>query len=526
MTNITGIAAAAQRARRQAQGQRSTTVNVPAPIGGWNARDSLAEMPIQDAVSLTNWFPTTSDVMGRMGFTKWATGLPTQVNTIMTYNPASGTPKMFAASGAGIYDVTGGGPVGAPVVSSLTSDKWAYTNFSTSAGPFLGIVNGQDGYYVYNGTTWQSVTAVSTPISITGVDPTTLGFITSFAQRVWFIQKNSLNAYYLPVSSVGGAAQAFPLQAIFRRGGSLVSMGVWTVDGGYGMQDNLCFVTSEGEVAVYQGTDPSQASTFSLVGVYQLGSPMGFRSFLKYGGDLLYIGKDGLGPISALLASTRINTNINLTGKIQGAISQATSLYANNYGWCMVLFPLQNMIILNVPVGLGQQQQYVMNTITGAWCNFTGWNANHWERFNDQIYFGSNGYVGLAWNGFSDSSQNINAIAQQAFSEFGTPLQKRFTMMRPILWTNGAPALAAGINVDYDQNIPNSTLSFLPTSFGIWDSAIWDSDIWGGSLQIAKAWQGVTGVGMTGSPTLKAAINGTETHWAASDIVFETGWTV
>jgi hypothetical protein len=192
----------------------------------------------------------------------------------------------------------------------------------------------------------------------------------------------------------------------------------------------------------------------------------------------------------------------------------------------MVLFPLQNMIILNVPVGLGQQQQYVMNTITGAWCNFTGWNANHWERFNDQIYFGSNGYVGLAWNGFSDSSQNINAIAQQAFSEFGSPLQKRFTMMRPILWTNGAPALAAGINVDYDQNIPNSTLSFLPTSFGIWDTAIWDSDIWGGSLQIAKAWQGVTGVGMTGSPTLKAAINGTETHWAASDIVFETGWTV
>jgi hypothetical protein len=50
--------------------------------------------------------------------------------------------------------------------------------------------------------------------------------------------------------------------------------------------------------------------------------------------------------------------------------------------------------------------------------------------------------------------------------------------------------------------------------------------IWGGSLQIAKAWQGVTGLGMTGSPTLKAAANGNEIHWAASDIVFETGWTI
>lgn len=526
MTNVTGIQAAAARRKRTAQGQRSQTVNLPAPIGGWNARDSLAEMAPQEAVSLTNWWPTTSDVMVRQGFSKWATGFAGQVNTVMPYNPAGGSPKLFAASGAGIYDISGGGPIGAPVVSSLTNDQWAYANFATAAGPFLGIVNGQDGYYVYNGTTWQSVTSSSTPISITGVSPTSLSFITSFAQRVWFIQKGSLSAWYLPVSSVGGAAQQFPLQAIFRRGGSLVSMGVWTVDGGYGMQDYLCFVTTEGEIAVYGGTDPSQSTTFALVGVYQLGSPMGFRSFSKYGGDLLYIGKDGLGPISQLLASSRVNTQVNLTAKIQGAISQATSLYPNNYGWCMVLFPLQNMLILNVPVGPGQQQQYAMNTITGAWCNFTGWGANHWERFNDQIYFGGNGFVGIAWNGFSDNSSNILAVAQQAFNEFGTPLQKRFTMLRPILWTNVAPALSAGINVDYDQNIPTDSLNFSPANFAIWDSALWDSGMWGGGLQIAKAWQGAAGVGMIGSIVLKASTNGIETHWAASDIVFETGWTI
>jgi hypothetical protein len=599
MTNITGIAAAAQRKRRQAQGQRSTTVNLPAPIGGWNARDSLAEMAPQDAVTLTNWFPTTSDVMARQGFTKWATGLPGQVNTVMPYNSSTGSNKLFAASGTGIYDITSGGVVGAPVLTGMTSDKWSYTNFATLAGPFLGIVNGQDGYFIYNGSTWQAITSgtgqtistitnagttatlttaaphglttgnivsvsgatpaayngtftitvtgantftyvmssnpggnatvvgvYSLSTNISGVNPNTLSFITLFASRLWFIQKNSLKAWYLPVGQFGGAAQFLDLSPICRRGGSLVSMGILTMDGGYGVQDQLCFVTSEGEVVIYQGTDPSQSSTFALVGVYQLGTPMGFRSFMKYGGDLLYIGKDGLGPISQLLASTRVNTAVNITGKIQGAISQATSLYPNNYGWCMVLFPLENMVILNIPSGIGQQQQYVMNTITGAWCNFTGWNANHWERFNDQIYFGSDGYVGLAWSGYSDNSSNINAVAQQAFNEFGTPLQKRFTMMRPILWTNGAPALSAGINVDYDQNIPNSTLNFLPTSFGVWDSAIWDMAVWGGSLQIAKAWQGVVGIGMTGSPTLKAAVNGTETHWAASDIVFETGWTV
>jgi hypothetical protein len=599
MTNLSGIAAQAMKKRRQAQGQRAGTVSLPAPIGGWNARDSLAEMAPEDAVSLTNWFPTTSDVMVRLGHTKWSTGYSGQVNTVMGYNPAGGTQKLFAANGANIYDATNGGAVGAPVLTGMTSDKWAYTNFANSAGPFLAMVNGQDGYFIWNGTTWisignaagQTITSITntgttatlttaaphglttgtsvtvsgaTPTqyngtfvitvtstttftytmltapsgsatimgaytvstNISGVDPTTFSFVAVFANRLWFLQKNSLNAYYLPVSSFGGQAQLFPLQPQFRLGGSLVSIGVWTVDGGYGMQDYLCFVSSQGEIAIYGGTDPSQASTFQLVGVYQLGSPMGMRSFMKYGGDLLYIGKDGLGPISHLLASSRVNTSVNLTGKIQGAISAATTLYANNYGWCLTLYPLNNMVIVNVPVALGQQQQYVMNTITGAWCNFSGWNANHWERFNDQIYFGSNGYVGLAWNGFNDAGSNINAVAQQAFNEFGTPLQKRFTMIRPILWTNGTPALAAGMNTDYDQNIPQSTLNFLPTLFAAWDSAIWDLGIWGGSLQIAKAWQGVVGLGMTGSPTLKAAVNGTETHWAATDIVYETGWTI
>lgn len=512
-------------ARARAQAANANVVTLPAPVGGWNARDSIAAMAPTDAPTLTNWWPTTSDVMVRMGYRRFATGMSTQVNTVMGYNPASGSQKLFAAAGANVYDISAGGAVGAPVISSLTNDKWQHTNFATSAGPFLCMVNGFDGYYVYNGTTWQNVTAVSSPISITGVDPTTLIQVCVFASRIWFVQKNSLKAWYLPVGQVGGAATAFDFSPIFVRGGSLVALGVQTMDGGYGMQDQLCIVTSEGEVAVYQGTDPSQASTFAKVGVYQLGTPMGNRCFMKYGSDLLYIGRDGLAPMSQALTSTRVNSAVNLTFKIQGAISEATVLYAGNYGWSMVLFPLADMLVLNVPVSLGAQQQYAMNTITGAWANFTGWNANCWERFQDQIYFGGNGFVGQAWNTFADDGQNIAATAQQAFNAFGSQgTLKRFTMMRPILWTNGSPSIFAGMSLDYDQNIPQSTLSFSPVAYGVWDSSLWDVGLWGGDLNIAKAWQGVVGIGSAAAPVLKAATNGIETHWISTDIVMEQGW--
>ncbi|MEI6590348.1 MAG: hypothetical protein WCO38_10445, partial [Verrucomicrobiota bacterium] len=46
----------------------ATTTSVPAPIGGWNGRDSLANMQPLDAVQLVNWYPTPTDVTMRKGY--------------------------------------------------------------------------------------------------------------------------------------------------------------------------------------------------------------------------------------------------------------------------------------------------------------------------------------------------------------------------------------------------------------------------------------------------------------------------
>jgi hypothetical protein len=504
--------------------QRARTMSVPAPIGGWNARDSIANMPATDAVILTNWFPRPSDVILRSGSQTWSTGLGNQVNSLMPFNPASGSGKLFAASGGSIFDVTTGGAVGAPVVGSLSSDKWKHLNFSTSAGPYLAIVNGVDGYYVYNGSTWQQITSSSSGISITGVDPTTLSDIQEYASRVWFIQKSSLTAYYLPVNSVGGATAQFPMTAIFRRGGSLVAMGIWTVDGGYGMQDYLCFVTTEGEIAIYGGTDPSQSSSFSLVGVYQVGTPMGSRCFMKYGGDVLYIGKDGLAPLSRLLASSRVNTQVDLSYKIQNAISQATTSYAGNFGWDMVLYPPLNALLLNVPIAPGQQQQYVMNTITGAWCNFTGWSANCWARFNDNLYYGGNGVVVHAWSAAQDDNGGqIVGEALPAFNYFGTHQLKQWTMVRPVMQSTGTPGVSILLNVDFDETAPTAPTTFSAQGGALWDQAKWDQVQWGGAMQTIKNWEYASGVGYAASMHMIASALDMPLSWMSTDYLMTDG---
>ena len=142
---------------RRPQASSAGVASLPSPIGGWNARDSIANMAPVDAVQLENIFPSVSNVVLRGGYTNWATGLPGQVHTLMSYAGAANN-EFFAFSVTGLYDVTAGGAVGAAVVSGLSNAKWEYTNISTSGGNYLMAVNGLDNALLYDGSTWSNPT--------------------------------------------------------------------------------------------------------------------------------------------------------------------------------------------------------------------------------------------------------------------------------------------------------------------------------------------------------------------------------
>lgn len=503
--------------------------SLPAPVGGWNARDSYANMDPVDAVSLVNWFPNVSSVDLRGGSADWATGLSGQVQTLMAYEAGS-TSKLFGATASGnIYDVTSSGAVGAAVVTGLTSGYLEYTNITTAGGSYLYACDGTDSPRLYDGATWTAITGVSVP-AITGVTTSTLVNVLLFKHRIWFIQKNTLKAWYLPTDSIGGAAQPFDLSAIARDGGYLVDMEAWTIDAGYGADDNLAFITSTGEVIVYRGTDPASSATWAQMGTWKLGAPIGNRCMVKYGGDLLILTQDGLIPMASALQSSRLDPRIALSDKIQGAISEATLNYAGTTsstarGWQIMQYPKRNALWINIPVAVGSQQQYAMNTITKAWCNFTGWPANCWETLNDEPYFGGNGVVCRAWdNTFADRGSNITTLALQAFNYFGSRgVKKYFTRARTSVFTNGQPSISVGMNVDFDLSDTTAPLAFTPTAFGTWDFGLWDSALWGAGLTINNTWLGITGIGYCAAVQMKSASMGVEISWASTDVVYQQG---
>lgn len=511
---------------RNKQGFRAKPASHPAPIGGWNARDSLAAMDVADAVTLDNWWPNPSQVQARMGYTQHETGLPSLTQSLMTYG-GSTSQKMFAASGISFYDVTTGGAVGAPSVTGLSNAKWEFVNISTAGGHFMECVNGADKLRGFDGTTWW--TDGDGSHDITGVDTSTCINVNLFKNRLWLIEGNSLRAWYLPTSSIAGAARSLDFSSIARLGGSLVAMGTWTIDAGYGVDDLAVFVTNQGEIIVYRGIDPDFAATWALAGVWEVGSAFSRRCLMKWGGDLLILTYDGLFPLAQYLQSSRLDPRVALSDKISSAISAATASYGSNFGWCMEYFAKADMLIVNVPVNADTGQiQYCMNTITKAWCSFSGINAACWGLLSDNLYFGGSNFIGRMWNGFSDyptaTPVNINTNALTAFSDFGDAgTLKRWMMVRPIFLTNGSPATLGGMNIDFDQSDNTGTLSFSPTSYATWDTAVWDTAVWGGGLGVSKNWQSVNGIGTWAAIRVKTATQGIETNWISTSYTMEKG---
>ncbi len=582
-----------------AQRRTAITASMAAPIGGWNARDSLAEMNPLDAVELVNWYPTPSDLLLRKGYSKFAQSITGEVDTLMNYAGETGQ-KLFAAAGNTIYEVTGGTTTTA--FTGISSDIFQHAMISTAGGQFLVACNGVDPVLVYNGTYWFKIATTSTgqtistitrggtgnltatvttasahglvtgnqvtvsgaspteyngtyritvtsgttftytmasapatdattvgtylPTGITGIDSSRFININLYKNRLWFVEKESMSAWYLETDSLAGAASEINLGGVASNGGYLQAMGTWTIDAGQGVDDYAAFVSSMGEVMVYAGLDPTDPNNWALRGVWQVGQTFNRRCFFKFAGDLLLITKDGLVPLAGALQSSRLDPRINLTDKIFWAVSQATDAYSTNFGWQINYYANQNMLILNIPTNSGQEQ-YVMHTITKSWAKFTGINAKCWEIHNDQMYFGSNGYVGRFWDTYSDAGTNINGTVQQAYSYFESRGQlKRFTMIRPIFQTSGGvPAIVANVNIDFVTQDVTGTITFNPATVvaGVWDASTWDNAAWGGGLEVNKVWQGVNGIGYAAGIYMKVASQRIEVRWASTDYVMERG---
>ena len=500
----------------------SQKARFPAPSGGWVQNVSMMNAPEDAAEVLDNIFPTAAGARLRGGKTLHAT-IAADVVQIMSYQGASGA--LFAADANNVYDITTpADPAVSPSadITSLTNGDWSYINFATSGGKYLWMVNGADSARHFDGTSWAAPT-------ITAVTSSTLSQVWAFKSRIFCVKNSSLSAWYLPSDSIAGAAAEFPMASIFTKGGKLLFGTTWSLDSGTGLDDVCVFVTDQGEVAVYEGTDPSSASTFSLTGVYDIAVPLSKHAWFRAGGDVAIATEDGIVSLASAVQKDRIAISRDaITYPIEDAWREAVTLRSASHRFNCTMWPSKQMLMVSVPNDYaGISQAYVANARTGKWCRFTGWDVQCSGLLDDQLYFGSvGGQVYTAETGGEDEGA--------AYTGSWLP---KFRQAETIVALNAARVAYRG-NVDFDPELtgatdfdktaPGDPASATDTSGSLWGTGVWGTMLWGGSTsqKANSEWQVVDGVGNGFSVWVKST-SGRETlpsiEILGMDVLFEKG---
>lgn len=508
--------------------------SMPAPNGGWVSAQNLAAMAPGTCLRCINAFPTTTGVRVRGGNIKHATisslGEPSE--SLFAYVGFT-IRKLFGASDGDIFDITtvlDPNVEPTPDVTGQTSNYYASVNFATSGGNFLYAVNGTDDALLYDGTVWTPINGTSTP-AITGVSTSTFSHVNVFRNRLYFVENGSLNVWYLPVDSIGGAALPLSLAGIFREGGAVFFTATWSSESGSSaMSDYLVVVSTQGEFAVFQGSFPG-GTDWSLAGVYDLSPPLGINGWFKAGGDIVVLTERGAIPVSAArfkdpsaLAMDAISRDIHPDWVAEVARRRTVP-------WESVKWDEKTALFINVPVtsSVTPPRPFVANLQTGKWCEYSAWDTRCFAIHNGQLYFGCNdGTVRTAEVSGYDLDQPYTYQVAMAWDHLGPPgFIKTVRQAKAEFLTSRPFNVLLSASVDYTQNFPiPPNIMADPTPASLWDIGLWDSAIWdAGEIPVRQTtrWNSIGTTGEIFSMEIQIPIGSVNTpdaeltvlHWTA-----------
>lgn len=524
--------------------QRTSVSKIPAPSEGINAQSGLSEMAPNEAIFLKNIYPSRYGCRVRSGYREFATNVGTGgTRTILPYvGSTDAQNKLFACAEDGIYDVTAGGA--APVLSlafgtvDTESGYGQWTLYVTTAGHFLVYCDESNGYKLYTESTglWTTIALGAAPGEITPQNPATFAGCVIFKSRLWFIEKDSASAWYLPVGQVTGTVTEFNFGNKFKHGGTLVALYNWTIDGGEGIDDYLVAVSSTGDVVIYKGNDPNTATDFIQHGQWYIGqTPVGRRIAGSFGGELYILSAYGLIPLTKLIAGALIQQeDIYVSRKINPLINDQMSASRTTLGWEVRLIPADNLLLISAPKRTGLDYlQFIQSLNTEGWSTFIDIPYLTGDVYLDDFYIGDEDNRVLIYEGNADNvaldgtgATDIEFSLLQTFQEEGqVGNYKRAQFLRPVFIASAAPAYIAEVRYDYNLSELFGAPSASSVSGALWDTAIWDAALWSVELATADQLRGGNGMGRT----IAIGIQGNtqaETILVRTDLHKDEGWSL
>lgn len=484
----------------------------------WTAFSNLGELDytvmVNGADGVWSWNGSlTDDIHGDLPGTNLTSANPAVV-TVLAADigkfAVGQTVYVSGAVGPGTLKANGYRKVTAKAGNNLTLDVDTTGGTTQASGVLLNPTTGVIKEEVTCASTW--------------VSPNTFQIVVAHMNRLFFADSNNLAIYYLPLQQKSGAVKVFPLNAVFRRGGTIRAMYTWSVDGGAGMDDHLVVFSSNGECVIYKGIDPD--TDFTLVGIYRFDSPMSKHSIAQYGGELYVLISTGLVPMSTLMRAETEHL-----GQMERSV---TSLFLANAiahrsdrGWQTFLNPSTGRMFCNLPQGApNRYRQLVRHMPKSVWTTFAGVPARCWNWLDPIVYFGddSGNVYEMHPTHLSDDGNGIRVDVQMAWNSFGTASDKQFKGVTTYYSSNGDVHPTVDIHVGYNSATPQNTPDIGDTAEGAeWDLAVWDESYWASGDRALSFWNGVSAFGHVGAIRMTAVLTNASFAIKGWDVEFERG---
>lgn len=538
-------------------------VRLPAPVKGNNTLDNVLAIGPEYTYVCNNFVARPYGIEIRKGYREWlphGVSLPGAAATLMNYmSPDGASVFLFAATddvANSVYNISSPNtalgtplplvPTPSPPVYSFQAEagavvagEWSWLSFHMPSITHLCAVLHGRGYYTFtsadgwrkvpvemtNKATLPTLPAGTIRFEYNGVvyNSDTMMFVFSWKSRLWFLQANTALAWYLPVNQYAGEAEAIDLGQFLAHGGGMSHAMSWTYDSGSGMDDGLIFVGNNGDMVIYQGTDPSDAAKFSLKGTWFIGRiPKGRRSFVDYGGDVLIVTEYGINSVSDFVSGRLVNLEgqSSVAEKYNPTLARTVSNFIGDRYWQLVNYPAEEFIILLSPATRLDTQErvsFVMSHFGKGWNTLTIMEPYCALVHEGQFIFSDRlGKVYQGFYGYQDNTSFDESVVgsevvgqfQTGFFDYGSPnSNKRAQRVRILGQADGLPAYVLAMEPEYNlSNLPNVGAPSINTG-ALWDVALWDQAMWQSKAGYWAKWFGVACFGKRLS--LQAAIRGT-----------------
>lgn len=502
---------------------KSLNYTISSPTGGLNLRDAFDSMAANEALQMDNYIPYDTKVVLRKGYREYAR-TDSKFQTLIAYLHEQ-SPRFIGISEGKAYNLTSAGNIKTYDDVNFSLDRCQTVQYKN----YLYFMNGRDKPRVFyideNGeehfSPWQfySENLEDEAIIAGGVSKQFLWFIENGSQKVW---------YAAQAGNISGELNCFDLSTITRFGGHLQAVCSWTVDGGQGIDDLTVFITSEGEVLVYSGSNPNSADDWRLKGSYKISAPLGWQCAMPYQGDLVIITHDGYMPLSKVLPLNEAGTSTQaFSDKISSLVAKRTAYGQNKDGWQGIIYPKGGYALFNVPISQGYEQ-HVVNLTTGAWCRFTAIKSHCWALFAGKLYFACDYGVCLFDSGYSDNGAHITGIVRQAYNDLGSNALKKIQLLNPRILSSTAFSLVIYTDMDFIESKQGNITNLGSRGVTRWNLAKWSSVInqqqtkWQTTKgTISSRWIANSAFGNKASIVFKTQTRGNLIEWYDTGVRYE-----